>query len=118
MKKRWKKYSVQGRDAVAEQLFSTGEFARRANVTVRTIHYYEKKGLIQPEKISENGYRYYGKQEFARLQRILTLKLLGFSLEEIQEFSLNILRQWKNPSRTCLKCLGRMTFRSGMKSQN
>lgn len=80
---------MQGRDAVAEQLFSTGEFARRANVTVRTIHYYEKKGLIQPEKISENGYRYYGKQEFARLQRILTLKLLGFSLEEIQEFSLN-----------------------------
>lgn len=76
-------------DAVAEQLFSTGEFARRANVTVRTIHYYEKKGLIQPERISENGYRYYGQREFTRLQRILTLKLLGFSLEEIREFSLN-----------------------------
>lgn len=75
--------------SVAEQLFSTGEFAKRANVTVRTIHYYEKKGLIRPEKISEKGYRYYGQQEFARLQRILTLKLLGFSLEEIQEFSLN-----------------------------
>lgn len=74
---------------MAEHLFSTGEFARRANVTVRTIHYYEKKGLIQPEMICENGYRYYGQQEFARLQRILTLKLLGFSLEEIQEFSLN-----------------------------
>lgn len=74
---------------MAEQLFSTGEFAKRANVTVRTIHYYEKKGLIRPEKISDSGYRYYGQREFARLQRILTLKLLGFSLEEIREFSLN-----------------------------
>lgn len=74
---------------MAEQLFSTGEFAKRANVTVRTIHYYEKKGLIRPEKISDSGYRYYGQREFARLQRVLTLKLLGFSLEEIREFSLN-----------------------------
>lgn len=74
---------------MANQLFSTGEFARRANVTVRTIRYYEKMGLIKPEKIGKNGYRYYGEQEFARLQRILTLKMLGFSLEEIREFSLN-----------------------------
>ncbi len=70
-------------------LYLTGEFAKRANVSVRTIHYYEKLGLIHPEKISESGYRYYGEEELARIQRILTLKLLGFSLEEIQELSLN-----------------------------
>lgn len=74
---------------MGNELYSTGEFAKRANVSVRTIHYYEKLGLIRPEKIEANGYRYYGEAEFARIQRILTLKLLGFSLEEIQELSLN-----------------------------
>ncbi|MCM1245727.1 MAG: MerR family transcriptional regulator [Roseburia sp.] len=72
-----------------KKLYLTGEFAKKANVSVRTIHYYEKIGLIHPETITENGYRYYSTEEFARLQRILTLKLLGFSLEEIQELSLN-----------------------------
>lgn len=72
-----------------KKLYLTGEFARKANVSVRTIHYYEKMGLIHPEKILENGYRCYGEEEFARLQRILTLKLLGFSLEEIQELSIH-----------------------------
>ncbi len=72
-----------------QKLYSTGQFARRADVSVRTIQYYEKKGLIHPRQIGENGYRYYGEDEFARLQRILTLKLLGFSLEEIQELSLH-----------------------------
>ncbi len=72
-----------------KKLYSTGTFARKANVSVRTIQYYEKKGLIYPKEIGENGYRYYGEEEFARLQRILTLKLLGFSLEEIRELSLH-----------------------------
>lgn len=74
---------------LGNEYYSTGEFAKRANVSVRTIHYYEKLGLIRPKKIGSNGYRYYGEEEFARIQRILTLKLLGFSLEEIQELSLN-----------------------------
>ncbi|MGN1205990.1 MAG: MerR family transcriptional regulator, partial [Eubacterium sp.] len=72
-----------------KELYLTGEFAKKANVSIRTIHFYEKKGLIHPLKIAENGYRYYGEQEFARLQRILTLKILGFSLGEIQALSLN-----------------------------
>lgn len=74
---------------MAKKLYSTGAFARKANVSIRTIQYYEKKGLIYPSEIGENGYRYYGEEEFARLQRILTLKMLGFSLEEIRELSLN-----------------------------
>ena len=72
-----------------KERYSTGEFAKKANVSIRTIHFYEKKGLIHPLEIADNGYRYYGEQEFARLQRILTLKILGFSLEEIQALSLN-----------------------------
>ena len=74
---------------MGKNLYSTGEFAKKASVSVRTIHYYEKMGLIKPERISDSGYRYYGEEEFARIQRILTLKLLGFSLEEIQALSVN-----------------------------
>ena len=71
-----------------EDLYSTGEFAKKANVSVRTIHFYEKKGLIHPRLISESKYRYYGEQDFALLQKIVCLKNLGFTLDEIQAFSL------------------------------
>ena len=37
-----------------KELYSTGEFAKKANVSIRTIHFYEKKGLIHPFKIAEN----------------------------------------------------------------
>ncbi len=69
--------------------YSTGEFAKKANVSIRTIHYYHDKNLIKPSFISESGYRYYSDEDFAKLQRILALKHLGFSLEEIREISLN-----------------------------
>lgn len=71
------------------RLYTTGEFAKKANVSVRTIRYYDKQGLLKPSKISDSGYRLYSDEEFARLQKILTLKYLGFSLEEIQSISLN-----------------------------
>ena len=72
-----------------EHLYTTGEFAKKANVSVRTIRYYDKQGLLKPSQISDSGYRFYSDEEFARLQKILTLKYLGFSLEEIQSISLN-----------------------------
>lgn len=69
--------------------YSTGDFAKKANVTIRTIHHYHDKGLISPSFVGENGYRYYGDDDFARLQKILILKNLGFSLEEIKSISIN-----------------------------
>lgn len=71
------------------RLYTTGEFAKKANVSVRTIRYYDKQGLLKPSQVSESGYRLYSDEDFARLQKILTLKYLGFSLEEIQSISLN-----------------------------
>lgn len=68
--------------------YTTGEFAKKANVSIRTIHYYNDKKLITPSFVSEAGYRYYSDADFARLQKILTLKHLGFSLEEIRDISL------------------------------
>ena len=69
--------------------YTSGEFARKANVTLRTIRYYDKQGILKPSKVNEKGYRYYTDGDFAKLQKILSLKYLGFSLEEIMTMTIN-----------------------------
>lgn len=69
--------------------YTSGEFARKARVTVRTIRFYDKQGILKPSKVSEAGYRLYTDEDFGRLQKILSLKYLGFSLEEIMAFTIN-----------------------------
>jgi DNA-binding transcriptional MerR regulator len=66
------------------QYFRSGEFARRAGVTVRTLRYYDKIGLLKPGAYSESGQRLYTELDYARLGQILTLKLIGLSLDEIK----------------------------------
>ncbi|MCG8352712.1 MAG: MerR family transcriptional regulator [Chloroflexales bacterium] len=58
------------------------EFARLAGVTVRTLHYYDQVGLLTPAK--RNNVRLYRQQDLLRLQQILTLKSIGFALDEIR----------------------------------
>ncbi len=70
-----------------KSIYSTGEFAKRANVSVRTIRYYDDKGLLKPSEVRESGYRYYTDTDFIKLQQIIVLKRLGFSLEDIAEIS-------------------------------
>lgn len=65
-------------------LFNTGAFARRAGVTVRTLRYYDRTGLLHPHGRTLSGQRLYGSPELARLQQILTLKFIGFQLKEIR----------------------------------
>jgi MerR family transcriptional regulator, copper efflux regulator len=62
-----------------------GELAKRAEVSHRTIHYYERIGLLRPAEREGTGYRYYDAMSLKRLQKIATLKKLGLSLEEIGE---------------------------------
>lgn len=69
--------------------YTTGAFAKRARVTIRTIRYYDKRGILKPSYRAENGYRMYTDEDFARLQKILSLKYLGFSLEEIIALTIN-----------------------------
>jgi len=69
--------------------YTSGQFAKKANVTVRTIRFYDKQGILRPSKISETGYRLYTDEDFGRLQKILSLKYLGFSLEEIMSLTIN-----------------------------
>lgn len=63
--------------------YKTGEFAKLANVTERTLRYYDKIGLLKPSSILSNGYRQYTDSDLLKLQKILSLKHLGFSIEEI-----------------------------------
>lgn len=67
-----------------EKLFTVGELARTAGVTVRTLQYYDQYGLLNP-KYSEGGRRLYNRYDVIRLQQILFLKSLDFSLEEIRD---------------------------------
>ena len=66
-----------------EKYYTTGQFAKMAGVTLRTIRYYDKIGLLKPSHILDNGYRQYCNKDLITLQKILALKELGFSLEEI-----------------------------------
>jgi DNA-binding transcriptional MerR regulator len=66
-------------------LVKVGEVARLTRVPVRTIHYYEQRGLVEPAARTESGYRLYGAEEVARLNFINRAKLLGLTLEEIKD---------------------------------
>lgn len=63
--------------------YKTGQFARLANVSERTIRYYDKIGLLKPSFVMENGYRQYNDLDLLKLQKIISLKHLGFRIEEI-----------------------------------
>lgn len=71
-------------DTLNGQYYRTGEFAQRASVTLRTLRYYDRVGLLCPRQHTEAGYRLYTDEDLVRLQQILGLKFLGLSLQEIQ----------------------------------
>ena len=68
--------------------YSSGEFARMAHVTLRTVRYYDKQDILKPSLVTESGARFYTDEDFARLQQILLLKYLGFSLDDIREMTI------------------------------
>lgn len=69
--------------------YSSGEFARMAHVTLRTIRYYDKQDILKPSYVTESGARFYTDEDFARLSQILLLKYLGFSLDDIREMTID-----------------------------
>ncbi|MGF1338965.1 MerR family transcriptional regulator [Streptomyces flavovirens] len=63
--------------------YSVGQVAAFAGVTVRTLHHYDRAGLLSPGDRSPAGYRRYGDADLVRLQQILFYRELGFPLDEI-----------------------------------
>src|ERR687894_592127 len=63
--------------------YRVGEVATLTRVSVRTLHHYDRIGLLRPALRSAAGYRMYGESDLLRLQQILTLRYLGFPLKRI-----------------------------------
>src|SRR5436190_22916862 len=67
------------------EALKVGELAKRTGLTVRTLHHYDEIGLLKPSLHSETGYRLYTAADVIRLQQVLSLRQVGFSLEEIRD---------------------------------
>ena len=64
-------------------MFKIGDFSRLSCVPVKTLRYYDELGLLRPAHVDRfTGYRYYAIDQLPRLNRILALKDLGFSLDQ------------------------------------
>ena len=72
----------------SKRYYSSGQFAKKAHVTLRTIRYYDKQNILKPTSKTPAGARLYTEADFAKLQQILLLKYLGFSLQDIREMTL------------------------------
>ncbi len=68
-----------------KELYTTGELAKLTGVSYKTIRHYYESGLLTPERVDENKYKKFGQAAVEQLQKILMLKYLDFSLEEIGE---------------------------------
>ena len=70
--------------AIPQGYMTVGEVAKKMGVTVRTLQYYDEEGLFSPSSESEGGRRLYNDKDVIHLYQILSLKHLGFSLEDIK----------------------------------
>src|SRR5687768_13714599 len=71
--------------AMGFEALKVGELARRTGLTSRTLHHYDEIGLLKPSLHTEAGHRLYTAADVARLQQVLSLRQLGFGLEEVKE---------------------------------
>ena len=70
--------------AIPDGYMTIGEVAKKMGITVRTLQYYDKEGLLSPSAESEGGRRLYTDKDLVTLHQILSLKSLGFSLDDIK----------------------------------
>ena len=70
--------------AIPEGFMTVGELAKKMGITIRTLQYYDKEGLLSPSAESEGGRRLYTDKDIVLLHQILSLKSLGFSLKDIK----------------------------------
>ena len=68
-----------------EKRMTSGEIAKKTGVSKKTVRLYDEKGLLKPSGYSEGNYRLYDTEALAVLEKIIALKQIGFSLEEIHD---------------------------------
>jgi DNA-binding transcriptional MerR regulator len=89
-----------------DDLVKIGDLARLAEVTTRTVRFYEDLGLIQPASRSSGGFRLYEREQADRLRALLRLKEVGFSLDDIKAY-----RDLAAPGRVARDVMGRLRNR-------
>ena len=67
------------------EALKVGDLARRTGLTVRALHHYDEIGLLKPSLHTAAGHRLYATADVARLQQVLSLRQLGFSLEQVRD---------------------------------
>jgi len=75
---------MENHKAIPEGYMTVGQIAKRMGITVRALHHYDKTGLLSPSSESEGGFRLYNYKDMVKLSQILSLKNLGFSLDDIK----------------------------------
>jgi DNA-binding transcriptional MerR regulator len=90
-----------------------GELARETGLTVRTLHHYDEIGLLVPSERSNAGHRLYGEEDVRRLYRIVALRQIGLSLEEVAAS----LEDGRDPRETLQRHLGEIERRIGLHEQ-
>ena len=68
-----------------DKKMTSGEIAKKAGISQKTVRLYDEKGLLKPSDYSEGNYRLYDKEALFVLEKIMALKQVGFSLEEIRD---------------------------------
>jgi len=81
-----------------------GELAQRLNISASRIRFYEKRGLLSPDRRWDNGYRDYSPSDVDFLKMVLTAQNLGFSLREIGEMA----GDFREEGHCCKETLGRL----------
>lgn len=71
------------------EFFTTNEFAKLCGVTKHTLFHYDEVGILKPDHVGENGYRYYQANQFYTFDIISVLQETGMSLREIKEYMEN-----------------------------
>ncbi|MGW7751006.1 MerR family transcriptional regulator [Streptomyces violaceusniger] len=67
-------------------MFTIGDFARHGRVSVRMLRHYDATGLLRPAHVDPaTGYRYYAAAQLSRLNRVIALKELGFTLQQVRD---------------------------------
>lgn len=72
--------------AVQNKTWKVGELSKLAGLTIRTLHHYDEIGLLRPAFRTDTGHRLYTEDDIIKLEQVMSLKELDFSLEEIKEF--------------------------------
>ena len=98
-------------------MYTIGRLSKHTGVTVRTLDYYDEIGLMKPSSKTEGGHRLYSEVDVLRLERILALKYMGFSLEQIKDILENSPSTWQESIQQQLEFIRREQERLQMLEQ-